>query len=281
MITSRQNPLVARFRDAARGDAGVMLLDGAHLVGDAVDAGVRLEAAAVLAGAEDEKDDLRSLVAALTRGGVDVSMVSAAVMNAISPVRTPSGLVALAARPAFALEQLYRTAAPLVVIAVDVQDPGNLGAIVRVAEAAGATGVVAAGSSANPFGWKALRGSMGSALRLPIVSGVRADEAVAAARRHRCLVVATVPRDGDTMFDADLAGALALLIGGEGAGLPAPFVAAADRRVTVPMQEPVESLNAAVTAALILYEARRQRERAVPAEDATVPTDTKGRTVRP
>jgi TrmH family RNA methyltransferase len=140
-----------------------------------------------------------------------------------------------------------------------VQDPGNLGAIVRVAEAAGATGVVAAGGSANPFGWKALRGSMGSALRLPIASEPAAENAVAEARRHGCRIVATVPRDGRSLYDVDLAGPLQVLIGGEGRGLASALTDLADERVTIPMQAPVESLNAAVTAALIVYEARRQR----------------------
>ena len=154
--------------------------------------------------------------------------------------------------------QLFGRGVPLIVVAVDVQDPGNVGAIVRVAEAAGATGIVAAGVSANPFSWKALRGSMGSALRLPIVAGVAAGEAVDVSRSGGCRIVAAVPRDGRPIVEADLVGPLAILIGGEGQGLPGPLVDAADERVTIPMQAPVESLNAAVTAALILYEARRQ-----------------------
>ena len=258
-ITSRQNPLVARFRDAARGEAGtLMLLDGAHLVGDAVSAGVALQIAAVTPSAL-ESGELQPLVSALGRQGVEVTLVSAQVMDAISPVRSSSAIVALAERPESGRAQLYRRASPVVVVAVDVQDPGNVGAIVRVAEAAGATGVVAAGASANPFGWKALRGSMGSALRLPVAAGLEAQEAVAEARRHRCRIVATVPRDGRHLFDANLAGPLALLIGGEGRGLPPEIAAAADERVTIPMQAPVESLNAAVTAAVLLYEAGRQQ----------------------
>jgi TrmH family RNA methyltransferase len=260
-ITSRQNPLVARFRDAARGDAGgVMLLDGTHLILDAIAAGVRVQLAAVASGAVEEKDDLRGLVAALMREGIEIATVSGPVMDAISPVRSSSAIAALAARPAVDIEQLYDSAAPLVIIAADIQDPGNLGAIVRVAEAAGATGVVASGASANPFGWKALRGSMGSALRLPVVCGMRTDEAVADARRRRCRIVATVPRAGGSIFDADLHGAVAVLIGGEGPGLSADLVDDADERITIPMEAPVESLNAAVSAALILYEARRQRQ---------------------
>src|SRR5262249_29064773 len=162
-ITSRHNPLVARFRDAARGDAGaVVLLDGAHLVADAVAAHVTMIAAAVTP-ASLERHDIHELAEALIRRGVPVATVSAAVMDAISRVRSASGIVALADRPPRSRD-LYAHELPLVAIAVDVQDPGNLGAIVRVAEAAGATGVVVAGNSAQPFGWKALRGSMGSAL---------------------------------------------------------------------------------------------------------------------
>jgi RNA methyltransferase, TrmH family len=259
-ITSRQNPLVARFRDAARGDAGpVMLLDGAHLVFDAVAAGVAVQIAALTPSAL-ESGELQPLVTALGEQGVEVAVVSAQVMDAISPVRSASAIVALAERPpAVRATALYSRASPLVVIAVDVQDPGNVGAIVRVAEAAGATGVVAAGASANPFGWKALRGSMGSALRLPVVAGVSAEDALADAREHGCRVVATVPRDGRPLFEAPLTRPLAILIGGEGRGLAAPIVAAADERVTIPMQAPVESLNAAVTAAVLLYEAGRQQ----------------------
>ncbi len=259
-ITSRQNPIVARFRDAARGDAGgVLLLDGAHLVGDALAAGITIQLAAVAAGVEDKRDEVRHLIASLSRAGVELATVSSAVMDAISPVRSSSAVVALAERRVFDHEQLYRGGSPVVVIVADVQDPGNLGAIVRVAEAAGASGVVAAGTSASPFGWKALRGSMGSALRLPTASSANLDEATAEARRRGCRIVAAVPRDGLSIFDADLTGPIAILVGGEGQGLPPAMVDAADERVTIPMEAPVESLNAAVAAALILYEARRQR----------------------
>jgi TrmH family RNA methyltransferase len=258
-ITSRQNPLVARFRTAARGDVGgVMLLDGAHLVGDAIAARVAFQLAAVTP-ASSEDPGIRALVAALQADGVEVITVSASVMDAVSPVKTPSGIVALAERPVADAGVLYEGTAALVVSAVDVQDPGNLGAIVRVTEAAGATGLVAAGASANPFGWKALRGSMGSALRLPIVSEVAAEDAVAEARQHGCRIIASVPRNGRSLFDLDLAGPLHVLIGGEGRGLSPALVDAAEERVTIPMQAPVESLNAAVTAALLVYEARRQR----------------------
>jgi TrmH family RNA methyltransferase len=134
-----------------------------------------------------------------------------------------------------------------------------MGAIVRVAEAAGADGVVAAGACADPYGWKALRGSMGSALRLPVTLSPGAADAVEDARRHGCRIVAAAPRDGRPLFEASLQRPLAIVIGSEGVGLPEAVLRRADERVTIPMVPPVESLNTAVAAALLLYEVKRRR----------------------
>ena len=258
-IASRQNPIVARYRSAARGDAAdVVLLDGVHLVVEALEAGIPLHDVAVANDATG-RADVKEATRALADRGVDFVTVSASVIDAISPVRSSSPIVALASRPSTEEARLYRGAAPLVIIAVDVQDPGNVGAILRVAEAAGATGVVAAGASADPLGWKALRGSMGSALRLPLTAASDVGASIAGARRHGCRIVATVARGGRSVFDVDYTGPVAILIGGEGPGLQESIVGRADERVTIPMRPPVESLNAAVTAALIVYEAHRQR----------------------
>jgi RNA methyltransferase, TrmH family len=262
-ITSRQNPIVARYRAAAHGgrsDQTRILIDGAHLVADALAAGVALVEAAVTTAAASS-ESVAPVLSALARAKVPVVSVSPAVMDALSPVRTSSGLVALADRPAPDEDDVYSTAAPLVAIAIDIQDPGNVGAIVRVAEAAGASGVVVAGACADPFGWKALRGSMGSALRLPVVAARTADGAIAAARQHGCRIVATAPRQGRSLFDVDLTGAQAILVGSEGAGVSQTLIDQADERVTIPMRPPVESLNTAIAAALVLYEASRQRTR--------------------
>jgi len=258
-ITSRHNPIVARFRDAANGDGAVVLLDGAHLVADAIAANAAIALAAVTT-ASRAKPEIASIADSLVERGVEVTTVGVSVMNALSPVRSPAGIVAIADRPARAVADVFARGVPLVAVAIDVQDPGNVGAIIRAAEAAGASGVVAAGASADPFGWKALRGSMGSALRLPVAGSVDAAAAIDEARRRGCRIVATVPRGGTPIFDADLSGPVAILVGGEGPGLAPAIAAAAAIRVTVPMQPPVESLNAAVTAAIILYEAYRQRQ---------------------
>jgi TrmH family RNA methyltransferase len=261
-IASRQNPIVSRYR-LARGDTGdLILLDGPHLVADAIAAGVRVTEAAVTTDAS-ESLEIRRLTDRLVRAGVELTSVTASVMAALSPVRSSSLIVALAHAPAGGAIFGDDRTTPLVVAAMGVQDPGNLGAIVRVAEAAGATGVLVGEGSAHPYGWKALRGSMGSALRTPIAV-IKDDSSVGELRRHHCRIVAAAPRGGRSLFDLeaiDLGGPLAILVGSEGAGLAPALLEQVDVLVSIPMEPPVESLNTAVSAALLLYEARRQRAR--------------------
>jgi len=258
-ISSRQNALVAKYRRVGRGDDGsLVLLDGAHLVGEALAAGVELRDVLVTDDAR-ARPDVAALIAQLQRARVEAVAATAAVVAAASPVRTPSGIVALADRPRDRGDEIFSGRDVLGLIAYDVQDPGNLGAMIRVAEAAGASGVVAAGESADPYGWKALRGSMGSALRLPIARATSMEHAIAGARQSGCTIVATVPHGGRSMYDTDLTHSIAIVIGGEGAGVPQSIVDAADERISVPMAAPVESLNTATAAAVLLYEAHRQR----------------------
>jgi len=272
-ITSRQNPVVAEYRAAMAGDpAGVLLLDGAHLVADALAAGLHVRSVMVAADAL-ERTDIQPLVRRAEASGADVAVASAPVMGAVSPVRSPSSIVALAEHPKDG--RVFEARPPLVAIACHVQDPGNLGAIARVAEAAGASGLVVAGRSANPFGWKALRGSMGSALRIPLAVHAAPNTAIADARREGCRIVAAVPRGGRSIYDSELTAATAVVVGSEGAGLGEDVVSLADERITIPMQAPVESLNVAVTAAVVLYEARRQRRASTNAQRA--PSAVEGR----
>jgi RNA methyltransferase, TrmH family len=263
-LSSRHHPLVAACKALARGRAagdegrGRLLLDGVHLVEDALGAGLRVETVAITGRALSTPEG-RQLADRSAAAGADVVQVSETVMAAMSPVASPSGVVAIAGRPDWTLDQVFDRFPQLVVVAVDVQEPGNVGAIVRAAEACGATGAAFCGSSADPFGWKALRGSMGSALRLPVASSSSIDEAVAAARRHGVRVAATQPRSGQDPRKVDLRQPLAFLLGGEGPGLPRAVVEAADLCVSLPMRGPVESLNVAVAAALLVYEADHQR----------------------
>ncbi len=263
-ISSRSNPLVTRFRDAARGrgSRGVILLDGEHLVQEALDSAITLDTVAMAESIVDLHAD--GLVERLARAGAEIVRVPTPVMAAMSPVREPSGIVALAtARPA-SLDEVVAATPQLVLVLNSVQDAGNVGAIIRAADGCGATGVIAIEGTADPFGWKALRGAMGSTFRLPVAVRQPAAATVAFLKSRHLTIVATVPRQGTPLPAAELRGPVAILLGGEGAGLPEDLVTAADERVSIPMRPPVESFNVAITAALILYEAAKQRDGHVP-----------------
>jgi TrmH family RNA methyltransferase len=254
-ITSRQHPLVRAFKAAARGDVEV-LIDGWHLLHEACDAGLAISTTAIVDAPEDPAH--LNLLDRLSRAGTIVT-VSRAVMDALSPVRTPSGVVALATARRSVLQDVLAASPALVVVAVDVQDPGNAGAIVRSAEAGGATGVVFTGESADPWGWKALRAAMGSTFRVPVAREPQVRHACETLQRAGLRLHAAVPHGGVPIEHVDLRGAAALLLGGEGGGLTNDLLLLADTHVTIPMAAPVESLNVAVAAALLVYEARRQR----------------------
>ena len=261
-VSSRHNPLVRTFREAAEHTDGGglrLLLDGIHLIRDAVAAGLTIDTVAVTHQLAAEDSTAGHFVRGLERTNTDVVEVSESVMSSLSPVRSPSGVVALATRRPVTADTVCSDPRALVVAAVDVQDPGNIGALLRAAEAGGATGAVVCGASAFPFSWKALRGSMGSALRLPTAVTTVPHDAMTAAEAHGLRRVASVPRSGQSPEAIDWRPRTILFVGGEGAGLPDGVVRDCDDRVTIPMQAPVESLNVAVTVGLLVYEARRQR----------------------
>lgn len=257
-----------RFRRLAarrRNDRG-LLLDGEHLLAEAIAAGVPIE----LVLTDGRTPDLARRARA--NGGA-VYLATPSVLEAASPVRSPTGTVAIATWEPADLRDLFpgRTAqatsltpqrSPALAIGlVDVQDPGNTGSVIRSADALDATGVAMLGQTADPGGWRALRGAMGSTFHLPIARGSTA-QALEEARKAGVAVAATVASDGQPVETVDLRPPLLVLLGNEGAGLPESVIAQADVRLTIPMRPGVDSLNVAVSAALILYEARRQRRAA-------------------
>jgi RNA methyltransferase, TrmH family len=263
-ITSRHNPIVGRFRSLsdAPDPAGThLLLDGAHLVRDARRAELFFDVVAVASSKLRDNSEEGRLADALAKEGVDVVEASDDVFDALSPVRTPSGIAAIVERrPSNASAMCARDEAMLLV-AIDVQEPGNVGALLRSAEAGGVTGAFVCGSSANPFSWKAVRGSMGSALRLPIVANAHTDAVLACLKEAGTRLVATIPRGGDDPDTLDWRGKVAIVLGGEGPGLPMGVLANCDASVSIPMAKHVESLNVAVAAAILVYAARRSRRR--------------------
>lgn len=261
-ISSRQNPIVRTFRalaDEPDPTGERVLLDGAHLVAEARAAGAAFEVLVVAESRLQAETEESELARTLEADAVNVLAADDRVFAALSPVKTPSGIAAIVRRTVTAPPIICGHPRAFVVTAVDVQDPGNVGSIVRAAEAGGATGAFVCGSAANPFSWKALRGSMGSALRLPIVAGMTADAVLRCMRDAGLRLVAAVSRGGDPPDEIDWRGQVGLLLGGEGPGLPDDVIARCDARVTIPMAVTVESLNVAVAAGVLVYAARRQR----------------------
>jgi TrmH family RNA methyltransferase len=255
-ITSRQHAIVKTFRAVADHGDRSMLLDGWHLVTEAILAGVTLDTIAV---AGDPKPEDARLLERARRAGADVVAVSTKVIDALSPVRSPSSVVAVGRRPETTLAALRSPAPALVLAVAGVQDPGNVGAAIRAAAAGGATGVVCDAASADPFGWKSLRASMGSALQLPVLRLDDLGHAIDDWRAAGLSIAATRPRGGQSLYDVDWRRPVAILMGGEGAGLLSSLADAADLHVSIPMRGRVESLNVAVAAALLIFEAQRQR----------------------
>jgi TrmH family RNA methyltransferase len=261
-ISSRQNSIVRAFRELAaepdRGGARV-LLDGIHLVRDALSAGLTLEVAAVSSAHLQSDSEEGQLARRLDSRGVDVILAADDVFGALSPVRTPSGIVAIGQRTPAVAQEICSRQNHWILAIIDVQDPGNVGALIRAAEAAGMTGVFVSGTAANPFSWKALRGSMGSALRLPVVSGIPTNSILQCLESSGVRTVASVARGGIDPDAVDWRGSVALLLGGEGTGLADEVAARCGVRTTIPMSSAVESLNVAVAGGILAYAGRRQR----------------------
>jgi len=292
-ITSRQNAVVKRFRDLARASSRVatplgraarhgqdghtweILLDGPHLIQEALACDIPIDIAAF---SERQLDNALSPLARLAQdvrkqGGRPL-IVTEPVLAAMSPVQQPAGVVAIArargadVRVVFAATHSGVTPLPIVIVLAGLQDPGNVGAIVRTAAGFGAAGVVAIEGTANPFSWKALRGSMGGTFRLPIAARGTLSDVIDDAGQEHVRLVAAVPHGGVPLPQLAFNEPIAIILGSEGGGVSQTAIAAAQETVTVPMRAPVESLNVAIAAAVILYEASRQRGLHVPRETA-------------
>jgi TrmH family RNA methyltransferase len=275
-ITSRENKWLKIFRAALRGtgpsEGEPIGVEGPKLVEDALRSG--LEAEALLVSEAGEADLERILRAASeSEAGIPRSRVmrtTEKLFASVAGTETPQGVAALFRQRAWEFDDVVRGAAAadgalrgdaaLVVVMAAVQDPGNIGTIVRSAEAFGATGVVTTRGSADPWSPKALRASAGSGLRFPILRGMAIPVLLAQLRVAGVKIVAASSHSaGVSGAGADLREAVAIFIGNEGAGLPREIEHVADARISIPMSAGVESLNAGVAASVVLYEAARQR----------------------
>jgi TrmH family RNA methyltransferase len=261
VLTSPQNPrlkaVAALRRHRARDREGRILIDGHRALALALEAGVAVET--VLHCPDRDGPGARAAVADAARRGVAVEPVAGAAFARIAYGARPDSVVAVARRPGAGLTALEgRGGTPLLLVLAGLEKPGNLGALLRTADAAGAHGVLVCGPGCDPFGPNVVRASRGTVFTVPVAEA-DTEAALAWLRARGVALVAAVP-DADTAYtDAPLSGPVAIVLGAEDRGLPPVWREAADVAVRVPMHGRADSLNVSVTGALLLYEALRRR----------------------
>jgi len=261
VLTSKDNPLLRTFRLVAaqsrRAPQELVVAEGLRVLEEATDAGCAIEAALVSDkfGADPRE---RSLFAAWSDRNVRVRRVDASLLRGLSDVLSPQGALALVRVPPSTLVEVERQSKPLVMCLCGIQDPGNLGTLLRTARAAGvswACSVIGSVSARNP---KAVRASAGAFFRLPVVEGLRPAEFLDYCQARRINVYKADAHAQRSCWGADLRGAAAILLGNEAHGL-ADAAWAQVPSIRVPMTPGVESLNVAAAGAILLFEAFRQR----------------------
>jgi RNA methyltransferase, TrmH family len=263
-ISSAANPLAKRMRLLAdrrhRRREGAFVVEGNQPVWRAVEAGWEIETLVVAP--ELLGDAAADLVAEQEASGVRVARLSRELFERLSDRDGPSGLAAIVRGGVAGLEALAVTPASLFVALHEIGNPGNLGTVIRTADAVGASGVVLVGDTTDPFAPAAVKASMGSLFAVDVVHAPDLDGFFAWTGRHGVRVLATSGRAEAAHWDTEYATPSVVLVGSEGDGLPESALAKADTRVRIPMTGTAESLNLAVATGVLLYEARRH---AVPA----------------
>ena len=248
---ARATPL----RESSREVHALAGIEGPNLIEEALHAALRIDCVFVAQGAEGLLETLP------LAPETEVLLLPRELLNQALTTETPQPIAALVQPPAWTWEHLLdppNHAPPLLLVLAGLQDPGNLGAVLRSAEAFGVHGVLSLPGTVSAWNPKAVRASAGSVFRVPLLA-VSAKECFARLRKAGVKILSTAVRGAEPAHQIDLALPVALLIGNEGNGVPEELAALADGAVTIPCPGPVESLNAAVAAGVLLYEASRQR----------------------
>lgn len=262
-IEGRHNPLVKELRQAfaygEQTESGDCAVEGLRIVEEAIRSGLRFRAVFFRETGQSLAERLLPQIGA----HVETLLVPDKIFDSAVPSETPQGIAALVRLSTFSVDDvLERLQIGPVVVLVGLQDPGNLGTILRSAEAFGSAGVVLGEGTVSPFNSKVIRASAGSIFRLPIVLGKSAgglEEMIAKLRAQSVRLIATSSHKGTQLDEARLLGSLAIFIGSEGSGLTRHLMAQVDELVAIPHSPQVESLNAGVAGSIVLYEAARQR----------------------
>ncbi|HXC44326.1 MAG TPA: RNA methyltransferase [Candidatus Dormibacteraeota bacterium] len=273
-IEGRHNPLVKQlsqaFSRAELTESGDCAIEGLRILEEAIRSGLRFSAVFFRDSAQDRADRLLPQLGA----HVETLLLPDALFDSVVPSESPQGVAALVRLKEFALENILERlqVGPIVVLA-GLQDPGNLGTILRSSEAFGSAGVVLGEGTVSPFNSKVVRASAGSVFRLPMVhrqahglekkESVKLEEVSEALKRKNVRLIATSSHKGLPIDKADLKTAAAIFFGNEGSGLSRDLMAKMDEFISIPHAQQVESLNAGVAASIVLYEAARQRKNAL------------------
>lgn len=259
-IEGRHNPLLKEVRKAfAQGqctDDGFCAIEGLHIIEEAVRSGLKFRAVLF----SDSAETLAERLLPQFGAHVETVILPDKIFAGVVPSETPQGVAALVKFKTFTLDDVLGRvqAGPLVAIA-GVQDPGNLGTILRSAEAFEASGILLGEGTVSHFNSKTIRASAGSVFRLPIAKA-SLSESLGGMRERGIRLVATSSHKGMPLPDALLSGPLTLFVGNEGSGLSRELLHQMDEMVAIPHSSKVESLNAGVAASIVLYEAARQRK---------------------
>ena len=263
LIEGRHNALAKELRQAfaraERTEKGDSAIEGVRIVEEAIRSGLRFQAIFF----KESTQNLAERLLPQIGSHVETLLLPDKIFDSAVPSETPQGVAALVRFREFTLDDiLERVQVGPVVVVVGLQDPGNLGTILRSAEAFGSAGVVLGERTVSPFNSKVIRGSAGSVFRLPVVVAKAAGgmEGTAAKLRGRSVrLIATSSHKGTPLDQAKLTEASAVFIGSEGSGMPRNLMGQVDELVAIPHSPQVESLNAGVAASILLYEAARQR----------------------
>ncbi len=264
LVTSRQNALVKDLRKAfSQGEPtaeGYIAVEGLRIVEEAIRSSLRFQAVFFSESGRAHASRLLPQIASHT----EILLLPDEIFSSAVSTETPQGVAALVKLKSATLEDLLEQGTDdlLLVGVAGIQDPGNLGTIIRSAEAFGARAVLLGEKSVSHFNPKAVRASAGSLFREPLVR-VKMGEAIAFLKQRGVRTVAASSHKGKPLHEASFTGAAMVIVGNEGAGVPAEILALADELVTIPHSAKVESLNAGISASILLYEAARQRNRVI------------------
>jgi len=262
-LLSRQNPRVKYLRRLAtrrfRDREGKFLVEGVRFVEEALNSSFPVEMV-VYCKKNSHIPRRQALLETAISRGVPAVEVDEDLLSELADTDTPQGVLAVVKWRRYELDDLQPGSDPSLLVLVDaVADPGNLGTIVRSADAAGAGGVILLKGTVDMFNAKALRATMGSIFHIPVIQGIAVDEVKAFLKHYGIKLVAGIPRGGKPVFESDLTASCALVVGSESHGPGEAILSGAVERVCIPMPGRAESLNVAVSAAILLYEAVRQR----------------------